>query len=179
MNKAAFLDRDGVIIGKAPEGGYITCWDQVRFLPGAWEAIKRLTDAGFAVIVVTNQRGIAKRLMTEADLEEIHTRMKEQLAQAGVFLTAVYYCPHEIFDQCRCRKPEPGMLLKAAQEFDIDCTKSWMVGDALSDIEAGEKVGARTVLISDSGISHRAGHSAPDFIVHDLAQAVDKILNIQ
>ncbi len=177
MNKAVFLDRDGVIIRKAPKGEYITCWDQVRFLPGAREAIRRLTDAGFAVIVVTNQRGIAKRLMTEADLEEIHTRMKEQLAEAGVSLTAVYYCPHEVFDECSCRKPEPGMLLKAAQEFDIDPKESWMVGDALSDIEAGKKVGARTILNSNSGISHHAGQSTPDFMVRDLAQAVDKILN--
>src|SRR4051794_21378359 len=110
MNLAAFLDRDGVINRKAPEGSYITNWEQVQFLPDVAGAIAQLNQAGFKVIVISNQRCVAKGLLSDAELEYIHRRMREWLAAHGAQIDAVYYCPHEKTQpRCKCRKPAPGM----------------------------------------------------------------------
>ena len=108
--RAAFLDRDGVINQKAPEGAYITRWEDVKFLPGMAEAIVQLKDAGFQVIVISNQRCVAKGLISVQELEALHERMREWLRQHGALIDAIYYCPHEKAPACNCRKPEPGML---------------------------------------------------------------------
>lgn len=147
MKKAAFLDRDGVINRKAPEGQYVTRWKEMEFLPGVAHAIALLNQAGFQVIVVSNQRCVAKGLMSEADLEVLHQRMCRELAAAGATIDAVYYCPHEIHPPCSCRKPAPGMLLTAAREHQIDLTASWMIGDSDLDVEAGKNAGCRTARI--------------------------------
>src|SRR5438552_17540116 len=121
MNKAAFLDRDGVINQKAPEGEYITRWEDVKFLPGVAEAITQFNRAGFQVIVISNQRCVAKGLLSIAELESLHRRMLDWLAKQGAVVNAVYYCPHEKTQpSCNCRKPLPGMLLQAANEHQID-----------------------------------------------------------
>jgi len=147
MHRAVFLDRDGVINVKAPEGQYITRWEEFHFLPGVADAIARLNEARFSVIVVSNQRGVAKGCMTIAALEEIHRRMIEQLAASNVRIDAIYYCPHGADARCTCRKPAPGMLLQAAEDHRLDLRNSWIVGDSDSDILAGKNAGCRTVRI--------------------------------
>jgi histidinol-phosphate phosphatase family protein len=157
MNKAAFLDRDGVIFEKAPADQYITCWEEVRFLPRVEEGIVLLNRAGFRLIVVSNQRCVAKGLVTMAAVEDMHGRMCRSLARAGARIDAVYYCPHEKYPPCECRKPQPGMLLKAARIHGIDLGQSWMVGDSDSDVEAGKSAGCKTVRLVQPGEAARGG----------------------
>jgi histidinol-phosphate phosphatase family protein len=147
MHRAAFLDRDGVINRKAREGEYITRWEDVAILPGVAEAISILHGAGFRVIVVTNQRCVAKGLISIAELETLHQRICGLLGKAGAVIDAVYYCPHEDEPKCRCRKPAAGMLLDAARDHAIDLAASWMIGDSKADVEAGRNAGCKTALI--------------------------------
>jgi D-glycero-D-manno-heptose 1,7-bisphosphate phosphatase len=142
---AAFLDRDGVINRKAPEGQYVTRWDEFHVLPGAVEAIALLNRAGLCVIVVTNQRCIAKGLLSEMDLKSLHQRVCDHFADAGATIDAIYYCPHDLEPPCRCRKPAPGMLLDAAVSYRIDLPASWMIGDSEMDVLAGKAAGCKTV----------------------------------
>jgi len=160
MHRAVFLDRDGVINVKAPEGQYITRWEEFHFLPGVADAIARLNEARFSVIVVSNQRGVGKGCMTIDALEEIHRRMIEQLAASNVRIDAIYYCPHGADARCTCRKPAPGMLLQAAEDHRLDLRNSWIVGDSDSDILAGKNAGCRTVRI--------ARHDAATEVLSDL-----------
>src|SRR6266478_3033211 len=145
MKKAAFLDSDGVINRKPPEGQYVTRWEELQFLPGVSEAIILLTGAGYSFFVVTNQRGVAKGLPTQDDLESIHLRMCQELADAGAVITKVYYCPHEKQPPCSCRKPAPGMLLTAARDHESKLSSSWMIGDSDIDVEAGKNAGCKTI----------------------------------
>lgn len=174
MNKAAFLDRDGVINRKAPtEDEYVTCWEEMQILPGVAEAVALLNNAGFLVIVVSNQRSVAKGLITEAKLDSIHQRMCNELAREGSVINDVYYCPHELEPPCACRKPQPGMLLQAAQAYDIDLSASWMIGDSDKDVEAGRRAGCRTirVLRSNEGANGQRG-----WVARSLLEATQKIL---
>lgn len=150
MKKAAFLDRDGVINQKASDGGYVTRWEDFHLLPGVMEGIAQLNRAGFCVIIVTNQRGIAKGLLSEEELEKLHLRMTDQLAQGGATIDGIYCCPHELEPPCLCRKPAPGMLLEAAQSRNLDLAASWMIGDSDSDIQAGKNAGCRTARLSET-----------------------------
>src|SRR5437764_5571819 len=139
-----FLDRDGTINVRAPVGDYVKTWDEFQFLPGAPEAIRGLADEGLRVIVVTNQRGIARGLMTAANLDEIHARMLDELAGA---VSAVYYCPHDE-GACDCRKPRTGMFVRAAHQFpEIELARSAVIGDSAVDVEAARAVGALAVLV--------------------------------
>jgi D-glycero-D-manno-heptose 1,7-bisphosphate phosphatase len=147
MIKAAFLDRDGVINQKAPDGQYVTRWEEFQFLPGVVEGITQLNRAGFCVIVVTNQRCVAKGLLTETDLKGLHQRMSEHLARSGARIDAIFHCPHEIEPPCSCRKPAPGMLFEAAHSRDLDLASSWMIGDSVADIQAGKSAGCRTARV--------------------------------
>jgi D-glycero-D-manno-heptose 1,7-bisphosphate phosphatase len=169
MNKAAFLDRDGVINRNAPIGEYITRWEEVKFLPGVAEAIRRLHEAGFLVVVVTNQRCVARGLTTAAEVESLHARMKNALALEGAKIDAVYYCPHEYEPPCDCRKPKPGMLLRAAREHDIDLNASWMIGDSDIDVEAGRNAKCRTVRILRE---HEVVREAHGLVAFTLLEAV-------
>src|SRR5215472_4532023 len=119
-NRAAFLDRDGVINRKPPDGQYVTGWKEMEFLPGTVEAIRLLNAAGFRVILVTNQRCVAKGLITVADLDSIHMQMCDTLGHAGATIDSIYICPHEKHPPCSCRKPAPGMLYEAARAHSID-----------------------------------------------------------
>ena len=117
--KCVFLDRDGVINKKAPEGNYIKNWSEFEFLPGAKEAIKKLSKAGFLVIIIANRRGIVKDLMTVEDLKDIHTKMIEELKKVGARIDGIYYCPYDENDNCNCRKPKIGLFLRAKEDFNI------------------------------------------------------------
>jgi D-glycero-D-manno-heptose 1,7-bisphosphate phosphatase len=177
MNKAVFLDRDGVINRKAPsDNEYVTHWDEIEILAGVADAVSRLNLAGFQVIVVTNQRGVAKGLLTTAELESIHRRMCEHLARAGAKIDGVYYCPHELEPSCGCRKPQPGMLFEAARAHDIDLAASWMIGDSEKDVEAGKRAGCRTVRLIADG---KSAHDGADVTAPSLLASIPKILELQ
>ena len=148
MNKAVFLDRDGVINQRAAPHEYITRWEDFRFLPGVGAAIRALNEAGYLVLIVTNQRSVARGKMTMEAVDDIHRRMRGALAEAGAHIDGVYVCPHEI-GQCTCRKPDIGLFLQAERDFPIDRSASWMVGDSDTDVEAGRRYGVRTILTTD------------------------------
>jgi D-glycero-D-manno-heptose 1,7-bisphosphate phosphatase len=180
QSRAVFLDRDGTINA---EQGYLYRAEDCRFLPGVKEAVKRLNGAGFLVVVVTNQSGIARGYYTETDLEKLHRYMEKEFADSGARIDGWYYCPHHPdfpveSEACDCRKPLPGMLLIAAEELGIDLSSSWMVGDKSADVEAGIAAGCRTILV-------RTGYGAVEAAItpegvpaaDDLLTAVDFILN--
>jgi D-glycero-D-manno-heptose 1,7-bisphosphate phosphatase len=175
MKKAAFLDRDGVINRKAPEGQYVTRWEEMEFLPGAREAIRFLNDAGFLVVVVSNQRCVAKSLITPEELESMHARMCSEFQAAGATIDAIYYCPHDKQPPCSCRKPQPGMLLEAARAHDIQLAASWMIGDSEHDVQAGRSAGCNTAQVMADGNSD---HSHADLVATSLLDAAHKILQV-
>ena len=147
--RGIFLDRDGVINAKLPENSYVTRASEFHFLPGVFRALAILSSLEFILVVVTNQRGIARRKMTHKDLQEVHSFMKTRVLEHGTELNHIYYCPHEKYELCSCRKPRPGMLLKAARDLAIHLPASYMVGDSPTDVAAGHNATARTVRISN------------------------------
>lgn len=151
---AIFLDRDGVINRKMPEDHYIRDISEFEFLPGALDAMAILVELGFALVVVTNQRGIARDMMTEDELIEVHRHMQSEGLKRGVRFDGIYHCPHETFEQCACRKPEPGMILAAAHDLHVDLARSYMVGDAASDVQAGKRAGVTAVRITNGEDCH-------------------------
>ena len=145
--KTIFLDRDGVLNHRI-KGGYVRTADKFVWEKGARTALRQLTQGGFQIIVVTNQDGIGKGLMTFDDLERIHVKMKKEAQEAGGFITDVYYCPHTAQEGCACRKPRPGMLVQAALDYGIDLTSAVFVGDSITDVMAGKAARTKTVLIA-------------------------------
>jgi D-glycero-D-manno-heptose 1,7-bisphosphate phosphatase len=168
----AFLDRDGTINAAAPEGDYIASPDQVRLLPGAAAAIRRLNDLPAKVVVVTNQRGIALGLMSESDLAAVNARLGELLAAEGASLDATYHCPHEKHE-CDCRKPGPGLFERATREVPgVRLEGGAMIGDSAIDVEAGRRLGLTTVRLGSSA----PGDPPADRDAADLASAVERLL---
>jgi D-glycero-D-manno-heptose 1,7-bisphosphate phosphatase len=176
MSRAAFLDRDGVINRKPAGSGYVTRWEDMDLLPGAAKAISLLNRIGFRVIVVTNQRCVAKGLLTASQLEAMHSRMCHELAALGARIDGVYYCPHEKNPPCSCRKPRPGMLLAAAREHRIDLKSSWMIGDSDEDVEAGRKVGCKTARILGT---HPGVNGKADVVALSLLEAIEQVLRYE
>jgi D-glycero-D-manno-heptose 1,7-bisphosphate phosphatase len=142
--KAILLDRDGVINVKLPENCYVTDPSEFTFMPGAIEALSILQELGYLLVVVTNQRGIARGMQTDDCVHRVHEHMRNELGKFGVRLARIYYCPHDISDNCGCRKPQPGMIIQAGLDLDLDLAQSYMVGDASSDVAAGRNAGTRT-----------------------------------
>lgn len=152
-----FLDRDGVINRKPSEDRTIHQWSDFEILPGVETAIARLNACGFKVIVVTNQRGIALGRYTTEQLEDLHSRLREHLTDQGAHLDAIYYCPHDR-NECHCRKPESGMFEQAFAEFPgASAANSVVIGDSISDIEAGERLGMRTIFVEGDPRFQKAG----------------------
>jgi len=148
-----FLDRDGVINEKAPKGDYIKSPEELKLIEGAAEAIKYFNDKGFLVIIITNQRGISKGVMTENDFEKVMDKLKEGLAQKGAHIDAYYYCP-DVDDSSPCRKPNVEMFLRTKRDFpEIDFKNSFVIGDSARDIEAGKRIGAKTILLSKEPVT--------------------------
>ncbi|HEY1775820.1 MAG TPA: HAD family hydrolase [Solirubrobacteraceae bacterium] len=145
---AAFLDRDGTLNVSAPEHEYVTALEHFVWLPGAIEGAAALARAGYVLAVVSNQRGIARGLLTEATLSEIEAEIQAALAPHGARVEAFRYCPHELDADCDCRKPKPGMLLELARTLGLDLARSWMIGDSPSDVQAGRAAGTHTALIT-------------------------------
>ncbi len=140
-----FLDRDGVI--NENRADYVKSWAEFRFLPGAKEAIARLTGVGHRIIVCTNQAGIAGGAIAREAVEDIHDRMLEEVTRAGGMIEKVYYCPHAKNMGCGCRKPRPGMLLRAQGELGLDLKDAVFIGDSMTDVRAGLAAGVRTILV--------------------------------
>jgi len=143
--KAVFLDRDGVICGNRDD--HVKSWDEFQFLPHAKEAIARLTRAGLPVVVITNQAIINRGITPASVVEDIHRRMIAEVKAHGGRIARVYYCPHRPDEHCPCRKPQPGMLLQAAQDLDINLKLSYLIGDAVADIQAAQAVGAKAYMV--------------------------------
>jgi D-glycero-D-manno-heptose 1,7-bisphosphate phosphatase len=176
MKKAVFLDRDGVINRKASEGQYVTTWGEMEFLPGVHEAVRLLNQAGFFVVVVSNQRCVAKGLITTFELDRLHARMRSEFALEGAKLDAIYYCPHENEPPCTCRKPQPGLLLEAARVHEIDLAKSWMIGDSERDVKAGMAAGCRTARVTEDD---RSVVGTSDIVGSSLLDATHKVLQVE
>lgn len=150
MLRAVFLDRDGVINRKAADCDYIKKWDEFEFLPYVAEGIKILNENEFKVVIVTNQRGVALELMTEMDVEEIHKKMSIELQKEGAYIDKIYYCTHEK-KTCKCRKPEIGMFLKAQDDFfGLSFAHSFVIGDSMSDMEAGKVLTCKCIFIGEN-----------------------------
>jgi D-glycero-D-manno-heptose 1,7-bisphosphate phosphatase len=177
-----FLDRDGTI---AEEVGYLNHASRFRMFPFVAEAIQRLNEARLPVIVVTNQSGIGRGYFPESLVHTVNELMTRQLAAAGAKLDAIYYCPHTSAEKCRCRKPNTGMLDRAAREHALDLHRSFVVGDRYGDVKLARNAGAQSVLVRTGyGEGELAWHAAkwtvpPDFVAEDLAQAADWILRRQ
>ena len=177
--KAIFLDRDGTINRHI---GFLRKTEELELLPGAANAIKQINGSGYLAIVITNQPVIARGEVSVAGLEEIHNKLETELGKDGAYIDGLYYCPHhpdkgfdgevpELKIQCECRKPKPGMILKASKDYNIDLSRSWMVGDGANDVLCGKNAGCKTALIgSDESLS-------ADIMASSLSEAVKQILN--
>jgi D-glycero-D-manno-heptose 1,7-bisphosphate phosphatase len=168
MTAAVFLDRDGTIIA---DPGYINDPNAVRLLAGAAAGLRALQLAGFRLIVVSNQSGIGRGLITQAEADAVHERFTQELREHGVQLAGAYYCPHAPTDGCACRKPQPGMLLQASTDLGIDLRASFMIGNAATDAAAGKAVGAYTILLDIDG-QGGGGANATVASWHDVPAAV-------
>jgi D-glycero-D-manno-heptose 1,7-bisphosphate phosphatase len=179
--RTVFLDRDGILNEKMPEGQYVTRWEDFRVLPGVPEALRRLNQAGLRVVVVSNQRGIARGLYTAADVDSIHAKFAQLLAHSGARIDAFFICPHDK-GQCNCRKPLPGLFEQAIARFpEITAETSIMVGDSLSDIEFGHRLGMKTIFIEGDAKNRAPGAEETaklaDLRCASLAEAVEIILS--
>lgn len=180
MRRAVFIDKDGTLVENVP---YNVDPALVRFTPNALEGLRRLVGAGYLLVLVSNQPGVALQRFTSAELRGLGQALVDRLAAAGVPLAACYFCPHAPADErfgggCRCRKPAAGMLIDAARDHGIDLGSSWMVGDILDDVEAGWRAGCGSVLI-DAGNETEWRWSPiriPDFRVRDLQAAAESII---
>jgi D-glycero-D-manno-heptose 1,7-bisphosphate phosphatase len=181
---ALFLDRDGTI---NTEVDFLSSPSGLRLLPRSADAIRRANTLGFRVIVISNQSGVARGLVTEEQLAAIHAELRQQLSASGASVDAIYYCPHhpEIGEgpyrsDCDCRKPKPGMLVRAAREFGIELQRSYVVGDRMIDLQAAQSVGATAILVR-TGYGEqelelcRREHVTPDIVAGDLFAAVEQI----
>ena len=147
LNRFLFLDRDGVINRRLP-GAYVRSWETFTFLPGVPAAIAALSARFIRIFVITNQQGIGKGVMTEADLAAVHARMLEEIVAAGGRIDGIYYCPHLAGTGCNCRKPRPGLARQAKADFpEVDFRRSVLVGDSLSDLQLGQLLGMTTIWI--------------------------------
>ena len=173
MNKAVFLDRDGTI---AEDVNYCRKPEDFRIFPWAPEAIRMLNGAGFKVIVITNQSGIARGYFTEEMLAQIHEKMLKELAEQGARIDGVYYCPHHPDDNCECRKPKTALFQQAAKDFNLDLKTSWVVGDSWRDIEAGRRIGTKTILVKSGPSRGNEDCDPPDFIAENLLEAAKRII---
>ena len=185
MRPAIFLDRDGTLI---EDVDYLQHADQMRVLPGVPEALRALQSAGYALVIITNQSGVARGLLTEETLAELHQELVYRLGEQGVTVDGIYYCPHhpehgsaEYRVDCECRKPGTALLEQAGQDIGLDLGASWAVGDKLSDLAGAVRLGCRAVLVRTGyGADHEGLLGSTDFqalVADDLAEAAHLILS--
>jgi D-glycero-D-manno-heptose 1,7-bisphosphate phosphatase len=174
-----FLDRDGVINRKLPEGCYVTRIEDFKLLPGAAQAIARLNASGLTVILVTNQRAIGLGLMTEPELDQLHKHLCQHLAAHGARLDAIYYCPHDPSRRpCTCRKPETGLFEQAMRDFPSICSQnSLVIGDSFSDIQVGSRLGMRTIFIEGELLHAKACADQAAAMAGAVARSLEDAVN--
>ena len=176
---AVFLDRDGTI---GEELGYVNHIDRFQIFPYAAESIRALNQANIPVVVVTNQGGIARNIFPESLVHEVHKKMVAELAVGGAWIDAIYYCPHKSEDACECRKPNPGLLERAAREHALNLAASWIVGDRYADLEMGHVAGSRGILVmtgygrGEYELHRDTWPRQPDALAENLRDAVRDIL---
>ncbi len=177
MQAAVFLDKDGTLVEDVP---YNVDPDRIRLAPGAVVALRLMAEAGYALVVVSNQSGVARGLFDVAALHTVERRLSDLVAPAGIAFAGFYWCPHhpdgcvpQFSFACECRKPAPGLLRRAAADLGLDLAASWMVGDILNDVEAGRRAGCRTILVNNGGETEwvMAEMRQPDHVVGDLEEA--------
>jgi D-glycero-D-manno-heptose 1,7-bisphosphate phosphatase len=177
-----FLDKDGTLVVNVP---YNVDPEKIHLAPGAIEGLPLLTSAGFRLLVISNQSGVARGYFEEEVLRPVETRLRELVAATGSSLAGFYWCPHHPTGtvpayaiSCGCRKPAPGLILRAARDHDIDLSRSWFVGDLLNDMEAGRRAGCRTILIDNGNETEwlRAPEREPHYRALDLLEAARIIL---
>jgi len=176
QRQAVFLDRDGVINVFPGPGKFVLSRDMFSFMPDVPEQLRRLRAAGFALVLITNQSGVGRGLMTQAALDEIHGSMQTQLGDLA--LDAIYFCPHHPDEGCVCRKPSPDMIQRACKELGLDATKSFMIGDSGRDIKMGRSAGCSTILCRQNLplIEKMRPEHRPDHMAKSLPPAVDWVL---
>jgi len=179
--RIAFLDRDGVINRKLPEGAFVSRWEDFDLLPGVAHAIARLNQAGFLVLVVSNQRGISLGKYTARDVSAIHQQLQSELNKNHAHIDAFYVCPHDN-GQCDCRKPLPGLFLQAKAEFpQIEWDASLIIGDARADVQAGKALGMFTIFVNARGENQKPGWqeaaAQADMVVSSLPDAIEAVLD--
>lgn len=180
--KVIFIDRDGVI-NKDPGGwtehSYVTKWEDFYFLPGSKGALKKLTDAGFEIILISNQAGVSKGYYTKEKLDDINENMLKGIKASGGKVKKTYYCLHKESDNCDCRKPKTGLFKQAEKELNIKAQDSFFIGDGKMDVEAAEKMNLKSILVLSGKTNLEAmkiWDIKPDFIFDDLSEAVNFIL---
>jgi D-glycero-D-manno-heptose 1,7-bisphosphate phosphatase len=179
MFPAVFLDRDGVIIENRPD--YVRDWSQVEILPEALDALSRFQNTGYKIVLITNQSAVGRGLMSLKTAEEINQRLARVIKEQGGNLDAVYMCPHAPEDRCTCRKPQNGLFLQAARELSLDLASSWMIGDAWTDLLAGQNANLRGVVMVKTGrgtnqLQQPKPENLREYLVHnDLSSALDFI----
>ena len=180
LRRAAFLDRDGTI---CEEMGYVNHVDRLQIFPFAAAAIRQLNDAQVPVIVVTNQSGVARDIFPESLVHQVHKKMISELSAGGARIDAIYFCPHKTEDACECRKPNPGLLERAAREHALDLAASWVVGDRYADLEMGHAAGSRGILVmtgygrGEYELHRLKWARQPDALAENLTEAVRRILH--
>jgi len=178
--KPIFLDRDGVINADMP-GDYVKNWGEFRFLPDALRALSDLTRNGFDIIIISNQQGVGKGLMSYEDLMEIDKRMKLEVERAGGRILDSFYCTHLAGENCDCRKPKPGLIVQASKRYSFEPRGKFFIGDSLRDMEAGNAVGCRTILLARDmpPEANIPPASRPEFLADGLGMAVEIVLREQ
>lgn len=183
LKKVIFLDRDGVINADSPD--YIKSWEEFSFLPGSLHALADLTHAGYHLIVITNQSMIGRGMVPLPVLEEMHRRMRQAVEQAGGVIHDIFFCPHRPEDHCRCRKPEPGMILAAGRRHGIDLSATVMIGDNAKDVICGRDAGCGATMLVRTGSGETARQELAaagiraDAVAADLKAAANMILSGQ
>jgi D-glycero-D-manno-heptose 1,7-bisphosphate phosphatase len=180
MNSAVFLDRDGVIIQNREN--YVRSWKDVEFLPSSLQALRQLNQTSYKIIIVTNQSAVGRGIITLEEAEAINQRIIEEITDAGGRIDGLFVCPHAPDDHCFCRKPQPGLILQAAGALAIDLPSSVMIGDVLTDIQAGSAAGIKTLILVKTGLGQDQFQSPqsiyPHYLITDhLLSAVNIILS--
>ena len=176
QDKIIFLDRDGVINYDSGIGEYITSAASFKFYPGSLKALKKLSAAGFKIIVISNQAGIAKGLYTQKDLDGITAKMQKGVKEIGAKLHSVNYCPHETADDCDCRKPKIGMITRAAKDLKFDWSNTFFIGDNRRDVLAAKAAGLKSIFVASGNTKLHELDVPADYAADNLLEAVEKIV---
>lgn len=177
MKKAIFIDKDGTLTENVPDNINPA---RVQFHKGAIEGLAVLQSAGFSLVIVSNQSGIARGVFSELDLKNLWQYLSNKLIEESILIDGFFYCPHDL-ENCHCKKPKPGLFFEAARKLDINLAGSWMIGDILNDIEAGKRANCQTILISSGNETEWkiTDERIPDFVAADLAEAARIIVTAE